>query len=121
MVGDPEVIDGTVARHTGQPEPRHFCKQSQWKTCWQRMVRRPVVSSMRSRHTGQVGNSTKFGVGGGKGLRWVDVTAGGVKGSWESSGKLVEGLFAAVALGVWKVMDLMNTTWQVSGWREERS
>jgi hypothetical protein len=71
------------------------------------MVRRPVVSSMRSRHTGQVGSSTKLGVGGGKGLRKVDAEVEGVKGSWESSGKLV---FGRDEVGVWKVMDLMNVT-----------
>jgi hypothetical protein len=79
-----------VCRQTGQPEPRHFCRQAQWKTCWQRIVRRPVVSSIRSRQTGQVGSSTRLGVGGGKGLRKVLVLVEeGVKGSWESSGKLV--------------------------------
>jgi len=64
-----------VYRHTGQPEPRHFSRQAQWKTCWQRMVRRPVVSSIRSRHTGQVGNSINDGVGGARGfaVREVDL------------------------------------------------
>jgi hypothetical protein len=57
-----------VYRHTGQPLPRHFSRQAQWKTCWQRIVSRPVVSSMRSRQTGQVGSSTKEGVGGGMGF-----------------------------------------------------
>lgn len=59
------------------------------------MVRRPVVSSMRSRQTGQVGSSTREGVGGGRGFRasgeaaesagkvdWV-----GVNGSRDMSGK----------------------------------
>ena len=32
------------------------------------MVKRPVVSSIRSRHTGQVGSSTREGVGGARGL-----------------------------------------------------
>jgi hypothetical protein len=32
------------------------------------MVRRPVVSSMRSRQTGHVGSSTREGVGGASGL-----------------------------------------------------
>lgn len=67
------------------------------------------MSSMRSRHTGQVGSSTRFGVGGGKGLE--KLAADGVKGSCDSSGKLASGLPA-----VWKVMDLMNTTWHVSGY-----
>jgi hypothetical protein len=64
---------------------------------------------MRSRHTGQVGSSTRLGVGGGKGLE--KLAAEGVKGSCESSGKLALG-----SVGVWKVMDLMRTTWQVSGY-----
>lgn len=63
---------------------------------------------MRSRHTGQVGSSTRLGVGGGKGLE--KLVAEGVKGSCESSGKLALG-----SVGVWKVMDLMKMTWQVSG------
>jgi hypothetical protein len=75
------------------------------------MVRRPVVSSIRSRQTGHVGSSTRLAVGGGKGLRKVDEEEG-VKGSWESSGKLVSG---REEVGVWKVMDLINATWQVSG------
>lgn len=71
------------------------------------------MSSIRSRQTGQVGSSTRDGVD-------VDVevdpgTGGaGVKGSWESSGKLVfEG-----ELGVWNVIDLMNLTSQISGCRK---
>ncbi len=79
------------------------------------MVRSPVVSSIRSRHTGQVGSSTKLGVGGGKGLRDDAGVEEGVKGSCDSSGKLV---FGWEELGVWKVMDLMNVTWQVSGCEE---
>ena len=72
------------------------------------------MSSIRSRQTGQVGSSTSEGVGGGKGLRKVDDAGEGVKGSWESSGKeaLVREL---VCVGVWKVIDFMNTTWQASG------
>ena len=58
------------------------------------MVSRPVVSSMRSRHTGQVGNSTRDGVGGGNGFNAklaptpgsVCVFALGVKGSRFVSG-----------------------------------
>lgn len=38
----------------------------------------------------------------------------GVKGSWESSGKLV---FGREVVGVRKVMDLMKVTWQVSGYK----
>ena len=65
------------------------------------MVNNPVVSSMRSRHTGQVGSSTRAGVGGASGLAdsVVDGTAeedvavvvasdGGVNGSFVMSGKL---------------------------------
>lgn len=51
----------------------------------------PDVSSMRSRQTGQVGSSTREGVGGGKGFREVVWEVEGVKGSWESSGKEVLG------------------------------
>ena len=71
------------------------------------MVSRPEVSSIRSRQTGHVGSSTRFGVGGGKGLRKVDVEDEGIKGSWESSGKLV---FGREEVGVWKVIDLMKVT-----------
>jgi hypothetical protein len=69
------------------------------------MVSRPVVSSIRSKHTGQVGSSTNDGVGGAKGLvdseddaseeAVVDavpvgdvVTVLGVNGSCVISGKL---------------------------------
>lgn len=84
------------------------------------MVRRPVVSSIRSRQTGQVGNSTSDGVGGGNGLRarLVPILESGatprlgVNGSWLVSGK--EGL--SCANGVWKTMDLINITWQFSGY-----
>jgi hypothetical protein len=38
------------------------------------------VSSIRSRQTGHVGNSTRFGVGGGNGFR-KDVEDDGMKGS----------------------------------------
>lgn len=75
------------------------------------MVSRPDVSSIRSRQTGHVGSSTRFGVGGGNGFR-KDVEDEGMKGSWESSGKLVLGL---EEVGVWKVIDLMKVTWHVSG------
>ena len=71
------------------------------------------MSSMRSRHTGQVGSSTSEGVGGGKGLRKVCGAGEGVKGSCESSGKEVFGWWEV--LGVWKVIDLTKTTWQASG------
>ncbi len=90
---------GFVARQTGQPEPFHVCRHVQWKTCWQRIVISPAVSSMRSRHTGQVGSSVKSGVGGGNGLselaRFVDV----------------ESVFSSFArLGVSTVIDLIKVT-----------
>lgn len=55
------------------------------------MVRRPVVSSMRSRQTGQVGSSTRAGVGGARGfvesgaedrgLDWTDAVRWGLLGA----------------------------------------
>jgi hypothetical protein len=77
-----------------------------------------VVSSILSRHTGHVGSSTRLGVGGGNGFKKAELETEGVKGSWESSGKLVFGL---EEVGVWNVMDLMNMTWQVSGYQREAS
>lgn len=44
------------------------------------IVSRPVVSSMRSRHTGQVGSSINAGVGGAKGL--VVNVAEGIELDW---------------------------------------
>ena len=41
------------------------------------MVNKPVVSSMRSRQTGHVGNSIREGVGGARGL--VDRVAEGIE------------------------------------------
>lgn len=93
-----------VYRQTGQPLPRHFLRHEQWKTCWQRMVRRPVDSSMRSKHTGQVGSSIREGVGGALGFVLRDAEGrdacvvmlmelgfsgflDGVKGSFVMSGK----------------------------------
>lgn len=70
-----------VCRHTGQPVPRHFWRQAQWNTCWQGMVRRPVVSSMRSRHTGHVGSSMRLLVVGARGFKKLDAEFDGVKGS----------------------------------------
>jgi hypothetical protein len=71
------------------------------------MVRRPVVSSILSRHTGHVGNSTRLGVGGGNGFKKVEADEDGLNGSCESSGKLVLGV---EELGVWKVIDLIKVT-----------
>ena len=72
------------------------------------------MSSIRSRHTGHVGSSKRFEVGGGNGLRKVlALGEEGVKGSWDSFGKLV---FECEDVDIWKVMDLMNITWQVSGY-----
>lgn len=81
VVDDCAASEGFVCRHTGQPVPRHFWRQSQWKTCWQGMVRRPVVSSIRSRQTGQVGSSTRLGVGGGNGFMKLAAVDEGMKGS----------------------------------------
>ena len=70
------------------------------------------MSSIRSRQTGQVGNSIKFGVGGGNGLSELDVAElDGVKGSWLRSGKL-----PLAPLGVSKVTDLMKATVHASGY-----
>ena len=67
---------------------------------------------MRSRQTGQVGSSMRFGVGGGKGLRDSVAPLGmeGVKGSWLKSGKL-----SLDRVGVSNVMDRMNAMVHVSG------
>ena len=97
------------------------------------MVAKPFVSSIRSRHTGQVGNSTKEGVGGGAGfdvragpdrpevsragaweVLWVHV---GVNGSFVVTGKLDGSLFASSVLNC---IDLTNTTWQFSGCNKNR-
>lgn len=105
------AVSGFVCRQTGHPEPFQFCRQVQWKTCWQGMVIKPVVSSMRSKHTGQVGSSTRFGVGGGKGFRLLEAATEdddeGVKGSWFRLGNVRFSL-----MGVSKVIDLTKTTWQ---------
>lgn len=77
------------------------------------------MSSMRSRQTGQVGSSTRDGVGGGNGFKArlaptpgsVDTPKLGVNGSCLVSGKE----FVLSSKGVWKTMDLMNMTWQFSG------
>lgn len=105
-----------VCRQTGHPAPCHFWRHEQWKTCWQRIVSSPVVSSIRSRHTGQVGSSIRSGVGGGKGFgELYPGTVDGMKGSWWSPGKLALG-----AVGVSKVIDLIKATLQVSGFRKVR-
>lgn len=79
------------------------------------------MSSMRSRQTGQVGSSTREGVGGGRGFRARLAAFGsvglnvvdnvGVKGSWDMSGNELE---AAARLeageGVSNMMDLMKMT-----------
>lgn len=62
------------------------------------MVIRPVVSSIRSKHTGQVGSSTRSAVGGGNGLRELDTDDDG-------SDKRGTGF-----VGVSTVMDLMYVT-----------
>src|SRR5688572_32968482 len=91
------LCDGDVYLHTGHPEPVQFCKQIQWKTCWQGMVMRPFVSSMRSRQTGQVGSSMRFGVGGGNGLRLYDARF------WSA-------LLACGLVGVSNLVDFTKTT-----------
>ena len=88
----------------------------------------PVVSSILSKQTGQVGNSTREGVGGAKGfvvredakeddstgdgtapgkgaIGWL--VAAGVKGSWVMFGKLDGSLFGPA---IWKLNDLTKTT-----------
>lgn len=97
------------------------------------MVRRPVVSSMRSRQTGHVGSSISEGVGGANGLVVrVDATVedcgvdvmlpetdgitsllevAGVNGSFVMSGN---DEVSETWLGVRNSTDLMNTTWQFS-------
>lgn len=76
-IGDPKgrfwlllesLFDVPVYLHTGQPEPFQLCRQRQWKTCWHGIVMRPLVLSILSRHTGHVGSSMRFAVGGGYGL-----------------------------------------------------
>ena len=80
FVEEESAREGFVCRQTGHPVPRHFWRQLQWKTCWQGMVSRPEVSSIRSRQTGHVGSSTRFGVGGGNGFM-KDAEDEGMKGS----------------------------------------
>lgn len=67
---------------------------------------------MRSRQTGHVGSSMRFGVGGGNGFSELEDVdeAVGVKGSWLRSGKL-----SLDRVGVSKVIDLMKATLHVSG------
>lgn len=64
-------------RQTGHPLPFHFCRHVQWNTCWHIIVNRPLVSSIRSRQTGQVGSSISAGVGGASGF--VVSVAGGAR------------------------------------------
>ena len=77
--------------------------------CWHKIVRRPVtLASMRSRHTGQVGNSRKAGVGGGAGRVGSegDNVVGGRNGS-SINGKIVS---RWVVDEDWKVTLFTNTT-----------
>jgi hypothetical protein len=94
------------------------------------MVRRPVVSSIRSRQTGQVGNSIREGVGGARGLaeRGAGESPGDgltpaprvlvgfatredvEKASLETSDNL-----EVVEFATWISTDFTKTTWQVSG------
>ena len=88
---------------------------------------------MRSRQTGQVGNSISDGVGGANGFAesgevtgivgvWVDgrtglvvVAAEGVKGSLFILGNLP----SVPEVPTWISTVFTNTTWQVSGYQEE--
>jgi hypothetical protein len=82
---------------------------------------------MRSRHTGQVGSSTRAGVLGANGLTLNVVAIGdsavdefpvfwsdGTKGSLFMLGKLE---FCSLLSELWNVIDLMKTTWQYSGFK----
>lgn len=90
-------------RQTGQPAPFQFCRHVQWKTWEQGIVIRPFVSSMRSKHTGQVGSSIKFGVGGGKGFRVLETVAEELEAGMSSDGWV----------GVSNAMSLTKTAWQI--------
>ena len=59
---------------------------------------------MRSRQTGHVGSSTKFGVGGGNGRRLLDIPAEEVKAERAALDFLV---------GISNVIVLTNTTWHI--------
>ena len=112
---------------TGQLLSFHLLRQAQWKTCWHRIVSSPVVSSIRSKQTGHVGSSSKEGVGGGAGF--VEIAVAGVKdppaegiitgenGSLSKfPGKFSDRCdFKLVEDINW--IDLMNTTWQFSGFK----
>jgi hypothetical protein len=71
------------------------------------MVIKPLVSSMRSRHTVQVGSSMRLGVGGGKGLRDL-TTALDVDPNRSALLSKVPLFFSTP--GVSTVMDLINVT-----------
>lgn len=99
------------------------------------MLSSPVDSSIRSKHTGQVGNSIKAGVGGATGFEFneaderdcstvlvaVDVSGlggEGVNGSLVMSGNEGPSLFAG---GPCNSTDLTKTTWQFSGFKASGS
>lgn len=63
------------------------------------MVRRPLVSSIRSRHTGQVGSSTRDAVGGGNGLVVKGCGAVSKEGSEDDDGREVAAGMGAIGLG----------------------
>lgn len=65
------------------------------------------MSSIRSKQTGHVGNSTRSGVGGGKGFRLLNVVALDRTGDVECE---VVGLFGGRSVGDSNVMLLTNTT-----------
>lgn len=79
------------------------------------MVRSPVVSSMRSRQTGHVGSSRRFGGGGANGLldMLVLVLSVDVKGSFVLCGKVDAA--PTSESGLKNSTLLMKTTWQFSG------
>lgn len=64
------------------------------------MVRSPVVSSIRSKHTGHVGSSSRDGVGGGAGLAEIAVAVakepavGGTSAGENGSLSMFPGKFA---------------------------
>jgi len=63
------------------------------------MIRSPVVSSILSKHTGHVGNSSSDGVGGGAGLAEIvavakDPTAGGISAGENGSLSMFPGKFS---------------------------
>jgi hypothetical protein len=69
---------------------------------------RPFVSSILSKHTGHVGSSIRFGVGGGKGFKVLET----------ADDELAFGRSPDGSPGDSKVMSLTKTAWQIWGWKE---